>query len=346
MNNSPEDLDYFSQDLLSRIAGSESLTSCSQTGGGNNKVFILEMNGIPKYVMKHYFRHVSDPRDRCRAEWTFLEYAGNVGASSVPRPILCDPEHGIAVIEYIEGHKIPAGQVSENHITQALDFFESLNKKTGLNCQRCLSPASESCFSLRDHLDCVDRRINRLLQIEKESEIDQSAYHFIRNELVPLWESVRTNIMNQNKTGMVKIDEPLPETDICVSPSDFGFHNAIQTDAGTIFFIDFEYAGRDDPVKMICDFFCQPEVPVPHSYLPMFAARVLNPLGNPERHHHRLEQLLPIHTLKWCCIILNEFLPDGRARRLFAHEDIDIDEKKRIQLEKVKKMFRTVSTSI
>ena len=184
------------------------------------------------------------------------------------------------------------------------------------------------------------------MQIEKESEIDLSAYHFIRNELVPLWESVRTDTMNQNKTGMVRIDEPLPETDICISPSDFGFHNAIQTDAGTIFFIDFEYAGRDDPVKMICDFFCQPEVPIPHSYLPMFSTRVLERLDNPESHYHRLRTLLPVHTIKWCCIILNEFLPVGRARRMFANQDIDIDEIKQKQLKKAKNLFRTVSTTM
>ena len=318
----------------------------SQSGGSNNKVFILETNGTPKYVMKHYFRHVDDPRDRCRAEWTFLEYAGNVGVSCVPKPIICDPKKGIAVFEYIEGHKIPAEQVSGNHILQALDFCESLNKKTDSNNPVSLFPASESCFSMRDHLDCVNKRIRRLLQIDKKSEIDLSAYHFIKYELIPLWEKVQTGILNQEQTGIFRIDEPLSEKDICISPSDFGFHNALQTDSGTVFFIDFEYAGRDDPVKMICDFFCQPEVPIPHSYLPQFATRVLRRLENPQPHYHRLKMLLPVHTLKWCCIILNEFLPVGRARRIYAHDDINIDERKRIQLKKAKKMFKTVSTLI
>ena len=199
---------------------------------------------------------------------------------------------------------------------------------------------------MHDHLDCVNRRISRLLQIDKELEIDRSAYHFIRYELIPLWEKVQTGILNQKIKGFFKIDDTLAERDICISPSDFGFHNAIETDQGKLIFIDFEYAGRDDPVKMICDFFCQPEVPIPHSYLPMFSTRVLERFDNSNLHYHRLKMLLPVHTIKWCCIILNEFLPVGRARRMFAHQDINIDEIKQKQLEKAKSLFKTVSTMI
>ena len=94
---------------------------------------------------------------------------------------------------------------------------------------------------------------------------------------------------------------------------------------------------------MICDFFCQPEVPIPRPYLPMFSSRVLERLDNPEAHYQRMKVLLPVHTLKWCCIILNEFLPVGRARRIFANKDMDIDAIKRNQLIKAKNMFEKVS---
>ena len=40
--------------------------------------------------------------------------------------------------------------------------------------------------------------------------------------------------------------------------SDFGFHNVINKN-NKLFFIDFEYAGLDDPIKLICDFYCQPD---------------------------------------------------------------------------------------
>ena len=56
---------------------------------------------------------------------------------------------------------------------------------------------------------------------------------------------------------------PLGEADRVVSPSDFGFHNALRTEDGRLAFLDFEYAGWDDPAKLVCDFELQPAVPAP-----------------------------------------------------------------------------------
>lgn len=331
------------RELLNGIENPDNLVVVPLGGGGNNKVFILEMNGTPQYVMKHYFRHAADPRDRCRAEWTFLEYAADAGVSCVPKAVACDPDRGIAIYEYIQGHKIPAELLCPNHISQALDFFETINESGNIGPPKKLLPAAESCFSLTDHMECVNRRIDRLLQMDTKSEIDNAAVHFVTDELIPRWNDIRTFIHEERKHSKSILDGPLPDRDICVSPSDFGFHNAIQTDTGKVFFIDFEYAGLDDPVKMICDFFCQPEVPIPSSCLHRFSARVLDRLDNPELHYRRMDMLFPVHTIKWCCIILNEFLPVGRARRLFANHDLDLEVIKGKQLKKAKEMFKKVN---
>ncbi|MFX9699951.1 hypothetical protein ABTP10_19680, partial [Acinetobacter baumannii] len=49
----------------------------------------------------------------------------------------------------------------------------------------------------------------------------------------------------------------------CLSPSDFGFHNAVQRPEGQIVFVDFEYFGWDDPVKLTCDFMLHPGMDLP-----------------------------------------------------------------------------------
>ena len=38
-----------------------------------------------------------------------------------------------------------------------------------------------------------------------------------------------------------------------LSPSDFGFHNALKRSDGRIVFLDFEYFGWDDPAKMTAE---------------------------------------------------------------------------------------------
>ena len=75
------------------------------------------------------------------------------------------------------------------------------------------------------------------------------------------------------------MDQVLAAEDCCLSPSDFGFHNALLDDEGKLTFLDFEYAGRDDPAKLVSDFFCQPEVPVPLSLHAHFIDRIAQGLG-------------------------------------------------------------------
>ena len=85
-----------------------------------------------------------------------------------------------------------------------------------------------------------------------------------------------------------------------------------------MFFLDFEYAGWDDPAKLICDFICQPELPVTQSQCKQFMEELLSELPQPDKVKNRVELLLPVHRLKWSCILLNEFRLEDRTRRIHA----------------------------
>ena len=114
------------------------------------------------------------------------------------------------------------------------------------------------------------------------------------------------------------MDQALSVEQSCLSPSDFGFHNALIDGARKLTFLDFEYAGRDDPAKLVSDFFCQPEVPVPLSLHGHFIDRMAEGLGLDAAGVARCRLLLDAYQIKWTCIILNDFLPLGAARRAFA----------------------------
>ncbi len=54
-----------------------------------------------------------------------------------------------------------------------------------------------------------------------------------------------------------------------ISQSDIGFHNCgIQNKK--VFFYDFEYAGLDHPIKLICDVYYQPEKRINKKYMLIF----------------------------------------------------------------------------
>ena len=116
-----------------------------------------------------------------------------------------------------------------------------------------------------------------------------------------------------------KAPEPsLSLSNRCLSPSDFGFHNALIDEKGHATFLDFEYAGRDDPAKLICDFFCQPELAPPLPHYADFTGRLATALDLADEDLWRARLLLNAYRIKWVCIMLNEFQSVGARRRAFA----------------------------
>ena len=102
----------------------------------------------------------------------------------------------------------------------------------------------------------------------------------------------------------------------CVSPSDFGFHNAIRSAEG-VKFIDFEFAGWDDPAKAAADFALQPKVPINMETSPLAQTGIL---GQADLIQSRLKSLLPVLELKWICIML-AVLNAERLAQIASHEE-------------------------
>ncbi len=179
--------------------------------------------------------------------------------------------------------------------------------------------ASEACFSVAEHVAAIDRRVRRLEGVDPQAPQTREAARFVQERLRPAWERVREEVAQQSRALGLDPDARLEDSEIIASPSDFGFHNALKTTEGCVF-LDFEYAGRDDPAKLVCDFFCQPELPVAAAHHELFLAAVLDDLGL-ARHRDRVKVLLDGYRIKWISIILNDFLPVGDQRRAFAERE-------------------------
>jgi hypothetical protein len=84
---------------------------------------------------------------------------------------------------------------------------------------------------------------------------------------------------------------------------------------------------------------CQPEVPVTQDQGRQFMAELLQELPGAEGVARRVALLLPVHRLKWCCILLNEFRTEDRKRR--EHAGLVSDSLLREQLGKAQSYFDT-----
>ncbi len=292
-------------------------------GGGNNQVYKVSTQKR-EFLLKIYYSSDPKKRDRLKKEYSFVKFCWENGIRNIPEPICCDPQNNFAIYQYICGYKICKKDVHHLVVKAAADFLEDINKKSraASTSVQLFELASDACLTMEDHFNSVKRRLGKLTCIQGNDNVDYKAKSFIKNQLLPAWEIQSKKIM---KTGL-KSD--VLKGSLIVSPSDFGFHNAIYSKReDTFFFIDFEYAGLDDPVKLICDFFCQPEIPIPINFFEYFVRRVERIMRVKSGYENTVLLLLPLYRIKWCCIILNDFLEADVKRRRFAIGDHDRREK-------------------
>ncbi|MDM8535854.1 phosphotransferase [Desulfobacterales bacterium HSG17] len=303
-------------------------------GGRNNRVFkVLSDSGV--YFLKQYFTSKKDLRDRLETEFSFSVFAWKKGIRNIAKPLKIDRENKLALFEWIEGQKPKFWEIPEKYSVKALDFIKLLNQACADKSVSILGDASDACFSLNDHVSGVEKRLTRLQGIQVLDTIDKQALSLIVQKLVPGFVNQKQKIIQNAKKRGYTLNQPIENHEKIISPSDFGFHNAM-IKKGQVCFFDFEYAGWDDPVKLICDFFSQPDYYMPDTRLEQFIMGLRQVFSKNiiQTMLWKTRMLMKIYQIKWCCIILNDFLKDAGERRKFASFNRDF---RKVQLEKALK---------
>jgi phosphotransferase family enzyme len=317
--------------VAEKLLGAGAVTLESIDGGRNSRVYRLRAaSGC--YAFKTYFRHASDARARMDTEFGALRFLWDNGERRVPEPIVAGAQYDCAIYEWIEGERAGAGEISECDIHAATDFLIRLREWKDRPGTEHLRPASEACFSARALVECLRGRLEPLLARTDHAELSD----YLRRDLTPVLNEICAAAEMQLGGAF---DRDLPDQFRTLSPSDFGFHNALRRN-GELVFLDFEYFGWDDPVKMICDFLLHPGMTASPELKRLYAAT----LGRefPEA-AGRVPVFFPLFGLKWCLILLNEFLPAQLLRRKFAGmNERDIEARQSEQLSKARSMLRVV----
>ena len=271
-------------------------------GGRNNRVWRVDCT-TEAFLLKSYFWSESDPRDRLGQEWAFLDFLQSIGFLKAPAPLAKDAPSRFALLEFIDGD--PPQEITEYDILDAARFLAEMYSQRELG--KNLPPVSEACFSIQEHLGSVSKRVERLNQIQPDSEAHFEAIRFIESALRPLWTEICALIEKKPSSDR---QSRLPFSERCLSPSDFGFHNALRQSDGSLRYVDFEYAGWDDPAKTLIDFTNQPDRVLSHNLAALFLEKTSSLFPNPDFLHQRVTLLTPLYQLKWACICLNAFFPN------------------------------------
>lgn len=324
-----------SKNLVEQLKIKDGYSIIPLNGGRNNRVYLVQTES-EKYILKSYFWNEKDKRDRLGTEFSFIQYAWNKGIDSIPKPLFQDKVKRMALYTYINGNKITKDEINQETIEQTLNFLIKINKNKNLKESFHLPNASESCFSIEEHISNVENRINNLKSIQVNDEKDKEALKLVENKVLNIWMGVKNNILSTCKKEEISVSDVIPLEDKILSPSDFGYHNAIRDKNGKYYFFDFEYAGWDDPAKTVGDFFNQIEIPAPISYFDLFSNTIAEFSSNRRQMQRRIHLLFPLYSVKWVCIVLNYFINVNRMRREFS----EIEDTKIIQLEKAKEILK------
>ncbi len=202
-----------------------------------------------------------------------------------------------------------------------------------------MPPGSDPCFSGADLVAGIAGRRERLGEV---AEDNKSLRVFLSDRFDAVLEEATQQAVQNYEAADMDFDAAIAEGARTLSPSDFGFHNARRREDGSLVFLDFEYFGWDDPAKLTADILLHPGMVISAEEDEQFRTGLADIYRDDETYGARLSALWPLFGLRWCLILLNEFLPERWFRRVYADADRDREIAQARQLEKCGGMLRRV----
>ena len=195
-------------------------------------------------------------------------------------------------------------------IEASVGFLGALKRLRGAPGSERIGDASEACFSLAAIATSLERRLERLRRRETVGDDVGRMRDWIAGTFEPLLAEALEWCRRGARSSGIAFDLPIPPEARTLSPSDFGFHNAIRRPDGTLAFVDFEYLGWDDPAKTIVDYLLHPGMGLGEPMKRQFAVRAQALFADVPMLADRARLVYPLFGLKWAMILLNDFLPE------------------------------------
>ncbi|MDJ0841264.1 MAG: hypothetical protein QNK37_32435 [Acidobacteriota bacterium] len=302
--------------------------------GGNNHIRKLTPAEGPPVVLKTYFQHPDDPRPRRDSELRFLEILWRGGIRNIPRP-LGRTRHGLfqAWIDGSPPEGQPEGLAALQNMLTDLDRLS--RESAGSDA---VGPAAHARFRLADYRRQIEARWTAVGTSEHAA-----VRRFLDEELQKHRETALQFFEEACRTHGLEPEAPLPLDLRYLSPSDYGPHNCLKTAGGEIFFLDFEYAGWDDPAKLLCDFTFHVGFDMDRRQRLDIVKTFIRQREHDPHLIHRLAAVWRLMALEWILIVLNVAVPAELARKCFADPSLDPAALVSRRLEKARRMANALA---
>ena len=218
---------------------------------------------------------------------------------------------------YFEEYKFRKINSQRKFFAELLKFLILTNKNLDYKLY-----AKERLKSYKDLYDQVQLRFNNL------NKINISQIHLKKFNKIKLF--LKDIIDESPKNEKLKLSKKI------VSQSDIGFHNCALHEKKVIFF-DFEYAGLDNPIKLICDVYYQPEKRIEKKIMTNFLKNFQKEFKFKLPDNFYIFEKL--YKAKMMLIILNIFLKSAKKFRVKSSSKTSF---KKLQLERLNKAYRYI----
>lgn len=317
-------LDQNAAAIARRLLSDEAVAVQQVHGGGNNRVYRVRGTGTVDRALKLYAppgTNRADALGRLQREYGGLAFLSPHLPGCVPAALAVDWDDLAAIYEWVEGSRpaLTAPDKRQPRDIRALTAFIADLKRLSPSARAGNNGfdmnAREACLSAGELLRQVQNRIEALGAITQEPALQ----HLLTEDMRPILDQASARLTQWYESAGLAIDAEMAGSQQILSPSDFGFHNALRRPDGELTFIDFEYFGWDDPVKLLADVVWHPAMRLSADERVHFLETCLATLepddpGLPGR----LSAQFPLYGLRWAAILLNEFFPERWQRRVFA----------------------------
>jgi hypothetical protein len=244
------------------------------------------------------------------------------------------------LLSWIDGSAV--GDISDADIDAAIGFLAAIHALRRTPWAAEQPAAAEACLSCHE----IERQIDARLALLRSRNQDNQLIEFIEHFVTPQCASRVAEARAVLAAASLDFAAELPQEWQSLVPSDFGFHNSLRRGDGSLGFVDFEYFGWDDPVKLTADILLHPGRPLASSQRRRFRQAAIRLYGEDRTFERRLTAYLPLFGLRWVLILLNEFIPERWQRRVLAGDTTNWNEAKVRQLNHAREFLASLPQKV
>ncbi len=298
---------------LQKYCGEPILRATRLSYAGNNQIYkVTSASGSS--ILKIYATAQSDGYDRGTTEFRAVQNLWSSGFRNIPEPLAFFPDDKVAVYSFEDGDVLEPHEVGATDVLAMADFLTAACRAMD-GVKADFPPERTACLCLRSYAARVEQRIETVAHSDVSGEIAAEARRFLLDTVLPEFYRVKDQFLARADALKLDVDQHLPLENQVLGPADIGIHNMLSAGDRHVF-LDFEYFGRDDPVRPVLHFLHHDRSrDLPYHLKDLFLRR-LREQGFPLLElEDRLNLIDPLIGMDWVVLYLNVFCTDRWAFR-------------------------------